>query len=434
MKFAEINSSISRAVAAFTVVLLFMAPWLYASAGQGRPVGIADGDGTDTVEVDSATADVAISEPDLLWPLNVQSRLDVLLQGSIFETSTVGMMVYDLTADSVIYRHNERQLMRPASTLKMMVAVSALDRLGRGYEYVTELLHTGEISGNVLSGDLYCKGGFDPAFGSSGLDEFVDSLRRLGVDTIAGDLYADVSMKDDDRLGEGWCWDDDNPVLSPLLVSREDNFTERLRSRLHRAGIEVTGEFKTGRAPSGARRLCAVRRPIMDVLPRMMKQSDNLYSESVFYHLAASSGSSRPATARQGRNMMNRLVEQLGFKPSNYYIADGSGLSLYNYVSPELEVAFLRYAYRNDRIYVPLYQVMPIAGIDGTLGSRMRRGYARGNVHAKTGTVTGVSALAGYCTAANGHVLCFSIINMGIRRAATGRGFQDKVCEALCRP
>ena len=272
MKFAEINSSISRAVAAFTVVLLFMAPWLYASAGQGRPVGIADGDGTDTVEVDSATADVAISEPDLLWPLNVQSRLDVLLQGSIFETSTVGMMVYDLTADSVIYRHNERQLMRPASTLKMMVAVAALDRLGRGYEYVTELLHTGEVSGNVLSGDLYCKGGFDPAFSSSGLDEFVDSLRRLGVDTIAGDLYADVSMKDDDRLGEGWCWDDDNPVLTPLLVSREDNFTERLRSRLHRAGIEVTGELKTGRAPSGARRLCAVRRPIMDVLPRMMKR------------------------------------------------------------------------------------------------------------------------------------------------------------------
>ena len=64
----------------------------------------------------------------------------------------------------------------------------------------------------------------------------------------------------------------------------------------------------------------------------------------------------------------------------------------------------------------------------------MRHGYARGNVHAKTGTVTGVSSLAGYCTAANGHVLCFSIINMGIRHTSSGRRFQDKVCEALCRP
>ena len=165
-----------------------------------------------------------------------------------------------------------------------------------------------------------------------------------------------------------------------------------------------------------------------------MKKSDNLYSESVFYHLAASAGASTPATARQGRRMMNRLIEKLGYKPSKYYIADGSGLSLYNYVSPELEVAFLRYAFGKDEIYVPLYQVMPVAGIDGTLRRRMRSGYATGNVHAKTGTVTGVSALAGYCTAANGHTLCFSIINMGLRRAATGRKFQDKVCEALCRP
>ena len=409
MKFAEINSSISRAVAAFTVVLLFMAPWLYVSAGQGRPVGIADGDGTDTVEVDSATADVAISEPDLLWPLNVQSRLDVLLQGSIFETSTVGMMVYDLTADSVIYRHNERQLMRPASTLKMMVAVAALDRLGGNYRYATRLLRTGDVDGGVLDGDLYCEGGFDPAFGASDLNAFVDSVRRLGVDTIRGNLYADLSMKDADRLGEGWCWDDDNPVLSPLLLSGKDDFMERFRDRLRRAGIEVEGEIRTGRVPGSARELCVVERRIDEVLPRMMKKSDNLYSESLFYHLAASAGSSAPATARQGRHMVNRLIERLGYKPSAYYIADGSGLS-------------------------PLYASMPIAGIDGTLDNRMRHGYARGNVHAKTGTVTGVSSLAGYCTAANGHVLCFSIINMGIRHTSSGRRFQDKVCEALCRP
>ena len=90
--------------------------------------------------------------------------------------------------------------------------------------------------------------------------------------------------------------------------------------------------------------------------------------------------------------------------------------------------------YSQDGIYVPLYASMPIAGMDGTLDDRMRRGHANANVHAKTGTVTGVSALAGYCTAANGHKLCFSIINMGIRHSSTGRRFQDRVCEALCRP
>ena len=420
------------------IALVSMAVFLMSSAAV--PTGLHYVSGTvagvteDSVATDSAVHDTVIAEPNLLWPIDVQSRLDVLLRSDMLRTSTVGLMVYDLTADSVIFKYNEKQLMRPASTLKMMVAVAALDRLGDGYEYETGLYMTGEVTDSVLDGDLYCKGGFDPVFGQRDLSVFVDSVRSLGVDTIRGNLYADLSMKDADRLGEGWCWDDDNPVLTPLLINGKDGFVEEFKSRLHRAGITVEGEVKEARTPSDAIRKCTVKRAVKDILPRMMKKSDNLYSESLFYHLAASRVHSAPVTAKDGRRMMNRLIEKLGYDASDYYIADGSGLSLYNYVSPELEVAFLKYAYRHDRIYVPLYASMPIAGMDGTLDDRMRRGYARGNVHAKTGTVTGVSGLAGYCTAANGHVLCFSIINMGIRHASSGRRFQDSVCEALCRP
>lgn len=420
------------------IALVSMAVFLMSSAAV--PTGLHYVSGTvagvkeDSVATDSAVHDTVIAEPNLLWPIDVQSRLDVLLRSDMLRTSTVGLMVYDLTADSVIFKYNEKQLMRPASTLKMMVAVAALDRLGDGYEYETGLYMTGEVTDSVLDGNLYCKGGFDPVFGQRDLSVFVDSVRSLGVDTIRGNLYADLSMKDADRLGEGWCWDDDNPVLTPLLINGKDGFVEEFKSRLHRAGITVEGEVKEARTPSDAIRKCTVKRAVKDILPRMMKKSDNLYSESLFYHLAASRVHSAPVTAKDGRRMMNRLIEKLGYDASDYYIADGSGLSLYNYVSPELEVAFLKYAYRHDRIYVPLYASMPIAGMDGTLDDRMRRGYARGNVHAKTGTVTGVSGLAGYCTAANGHVLCFSIINMGIRHASSGRRFQDSVCEALCRP
>ena len=127
----------------------------------------------------------------------------------------------------------------------------------------------------------------------------------------------------------------------------------------------------------------------------------------MFYQLAASTGN-KGANAKMGRALVNKLITRLKLQPNDYYIADGSGLSLYNYVSPELEVAFLRYAYANDNIYPHLITAMPIAGVDGTLEKRMRSGYAHGNVKAKTGTVTGVSALTGYCTAANGHLLCFS--------------------------
>ena len=119
---------------------------------------------------------------------------------------------------------------------------------------------------------------------------------------------------------------------------------------------------------------------------------------------------------------------------SRYKIADGSGLSLYNYVSPELEVKLLRYAYRNDNVYHHLLQALPIAGQDGTLRKRMKGVFTNGNVKAKTGTVTGVSSLAGYCTASNGHRLCFAIINQGLMHVGNGRAFQDKVCTVLCEP
>ena len=295
--------------AMWVAATLFLLSSLCSFGGERGFSFVTGNDDADTARVDTTAADTLDCGGEGLWPLNVQSRLDALLQADIFETSTVGLMVYDLTADSAIYRYNEKQLMRPASTLKMMVAVAALDRLGKDYEYATTLYYTGTVEGGVLDGDLYCRGGFDPAFTSADLDVFVDSIRSLGIDTIRGHLYADVSMKDDDRLGEGWCWDDDNPVLSPLLVHRKDEFSERLLDRLHRAGVVVEGELRTGRTPHDAAEVCTIRRSVNDILPRMMKKSDNLYAESLFYQLAASSGSSHPATAKQGRRMMNRLIE-----------------------------------------------------------------------------------------------------------------------------
>ena len=76
---------------------------------------------------------------------------------------------------------------------------------------------------------------------------------------------------------------------------------------------------------------------------------------------------------------------------------------------------------------------MPIAGVDGTLRTRMKGTTAAGNVQAKTGTVTGVSTLSGYCTASNGHRLAFSIMNNGLRNSAQGRAFQDRVCVAMTK-
>jgi D-alanyl-D-alanine carboxypeptidase/D-alanyl-D-alanine-endopeptidase (penicillin-binding protein 4) len=132
------------------------------------------------------------------------------------------------------------------------------------------------------------------------------------------------------------------------------------------------------------------------------------------------------------RRCVKQLIESLGLKAADYRIADGCGLSLYNYVSPELLVRLLRYAYQSPAIRSRLLLSLPIAGTDGTLKNRMKGTPAEGNVRAKTGTVTGISSLAGYCTAPNGHELCFCIINQGVLRGSDGRQFQDSVCTALC--
>jgi D-alanyl-D-alanine carboxypeptidase/D-alanyl-D-alanine-endopeptidase (penicillin-binding protein 4) len=85
-------------------------------------------------------------------------------------------------------------------------------------------------------------------------------------------------------------------------------------------------------------------------------------------------------------------------------------------------------------LYDRLLPTLPLAGVDGTLKNRMKGTPAEGNVKAKTGTLTGVIALAGYLTAANGHRLCFAIMNQGVLKIAEGRNFQDQVCEVLAQP
>jgi D-alanyl-D-alanine carboxypeptidase/D-alanyl-D-alanine-endopeptidase (penicillin-binding protein 4) len=177
--------------------------------------------------------------------------------------------------------------------------------------------------------------------------------------------------------------------------------------------------------------LTSCRHSIDQLLLRMMKESDNYYAECLYYQLAASFGL-RPAHASHARTLEKQLVTHLGLNTDQFRFADGSGLSLYNYVSAELLTMLLRYAWHTPDIYAHLLPSLPVAGQDGTLKKRMKKTPAEGNVKAKTGTLTGVISLAGYLTAPNGHELCFTIINQSMMSARAARTFQDKICVLLC--
>lgn len=410
-------------------ILWVLLMWLAGISAAAQTTDDNDSTTTDFFVADTLSVDTLM----LSWPQSVQVGIDRLLADEMFKTSQVAVMVYDLDADSAIYRFNERQLLRPASTMKILTAVAAIDRLGGSHRFKTELCYTGKIENATLTGNLYCVGGFDPRFNTDDMHAFIESLRKMGIDTIRGGLYADKSMKDSALLGSGWCWDDNNPVLSPLIYGRRDVFMDKFVQELNDAGIVIEAFTATGNTPQEAITICSRFHTIDQILMRMMKESDNLYAEAMFYQMAAATGN-KQATGKNAVSVVNRLIDKLGLRSADYRIADGSGLSLYNYVSAELEIQMLRYAYRNANIYLHLYPSLPVAGVDGTLKSRMKNVFTLGNVRAKTGTLAGIISLAGYCTASNGHRLCFAIINQGIMRGRNARNFQDKVCTILCKP
>ncbi len=369
----------------------------------------------------------------LPWPNDLQAQLEMIVQTDpILSNSQLGLMVYDLTDNVPIYTFNHQQSMRPASTMKLITAITALDRLGGNYDLKTSLLYSGDIVGNTLVGSLYCVGGMDPLFDINDLRDFVDHVKRMGVSCLRGSIVTDCSMKDTLRWGEGWCWDDNNPILSPLLVGGKANFVNRLIAELASGGIQIGSlTLFEDRPPLDAIPLTTCHHSLDELLQVMMKDSNNLFAECLYYQVAASFGD-RPASAAHARAIEKYLVNQLGLNSDDYKFADGSGLSLYNYVTADLLVRLLRHAWTTPEINTHLLPSLPIAGVDGTLKKRMKRTVAEGNVRAKTGTLTGVSSLAGYLTAVNGHHLCFAIINHGVLNGKDARSFQDHICRVLC--
>lgn len=428
-----LSSSLSAQVQTVYIDSAHVAKLLARDAGLTQAEAtVADSDSFSLQPEPDAVADGAAVDGQ--WVQQFAERMEAITADPVLRTTQMAVMVWDLSADTCVYRWNEQQRMRPASVQKCVTAISALDRLGADYQFSTRLYHTGDIdSTGVLHGSLVCVGGMDPLFGDAGMRAFVTALREKGVVRITGDLLADKTMKDDKPMGEGWCWDDNdsNPSLSPLLYNRRDRFLSELSSRLRAAGITVEGSTGDGALPRGGTLLAEEQHGLPQVLQRMMKRSDNLHAESVFYQLAKHSGVRR-ASARQGRQEVNSVLRRAGLNPAQYYVADGCGLSLYNYVSAEMIVHLLRLNYQDHAAHEALLPTLPVAGRDGTLQKRMRGTAAEGNVRAKTGTVTGVKTLAGFCTARNGHRMAFCILNQGVVSAAQGSRLQDAVCRALC--
>lgn len=383
--------------------------------------------------VQEETGQSAVQQIPETWESRTVRSLDSICNSQLMDTAQLGIYVYDLTSDTTFFSYKEKQRLRPASCQKLVTSISALEYLGGEYKFCTDFRVNGQIAGGTLTGDLYVVGGMDPLLSKNELKAMALNLQKAGISRIKGHLYVDLSMKDDLEYGWGWCWDDDYGPLSALTVDGKNTFVATWLQCLQSAGISLSSRSCTVHmCPPSSISVGSITHSFDEVLVPMMKESDNIYAESMFYQIAAHSGQ-KNAGRKEAAGLVNDFITRLGLQPDNYRIADGSGLSLYNYVSPLLLVSFLRHAWLDEKIRTHLYPALPVGGVDGTLEKRMLEAPLLENVHAKTGTVDGVSTLSGYLTAGNGHFLAFSIMNQGIARSSIGKDFQDKVCAILCK-
>jgi len=149
-------------------------------------------------------------------------------------------------------------------------------------------------------------------------------------------------------------------------------------------------------------------KPLREILPALMKPSQNQIAEALLRTLGLERAGA--GTADSGRKVVERQLAQWGVPPASYVIRDGSGLSRYDYLTPEAIVHVLD-AVRRSANFQLYYDALPIAGVDGTLRSRMHGTPAEGNVHAKTGSVANARSLSGFVRTVDGRLLIFSVLS-----------------------
>ncbi|UCC82988.1 MAG: D-alanyl-D-alanine carboxypeptidase/D-alanyl-D-alanine-endopeptidase [Gemmatimonadota bacterium] len=191
-------------------------------------------------------------------------------------------------------------------------------------------------------------------------------------------------------------------------------FVSVLKEILEGEGIEIAGlpiDIDSLAAESQTDSLAPLfvhESPLLsEIVIPFLKRSQNQIGEMLLRHVGAED--SDDGSVRAGRSAVEATLSGWGITESSYIYVDGSGLSRYNYLSPDAVVRLLRVMYRRPE-FDAFYEALPIAGVDGTIDSRMRGTRAEDNARAKTGYIANSRALSGYVTTLDGEVLAFSMI------------------------
>ena len=340
-----------------------------------------------------------------------------------------------------------------ASNTKLFTTAAALARFGTEGTLGTELLGGGALEEDgTWRGNLFLRGGGDPTFGSrrfssrsygggASVEDLAALVEDTGIERVTGRVYGDESRHDSLRGGpdSGYgvsIWVGPLSALSfnrgladeggrGYQVSPPAFAAARLDAALEARGVSVRLKPRAGAAPPAAPVVASVDSPPMEMLVRITnKPSDNFFAELLAKDLAMQARGR--GTTASGAALAAGFARRLG-APAR--LVDGSGLARGNRASPYRVVRLLSAMTDRDE-FDAFYASLPVAGRDGTLSKRMRSGPARGRCRAKTGTLSNVSALSGYCTARSGDLYAFSILMNGVYTSGAQR-LQDNMVQAI---
>lgn len=197
-------------------------------------------------------------------------------------------------------------------------------------------------------------------------------------------------------------------ILAPAMWTGNS-----LKEFLSQRGIQVKGSVRLGEVPKDAKLMAEARgKPMSETVADMMKFSNNYVAEMLTKNLAAEF-SKQPATMAEGVDVIVSAITELGVPKKDFTLVNPSGLSRRNKFKAKDITHILTEAYQQFDYSAELLASFPLAGMDGTLKTRMENAPAKGRVRAKTGQLTGVAGLAGFAGRKDGQIYAFTFMFNG---------------------
>ena len=366
-------------------------------------------------------------------------------------------VVVDAATGDVLFGRAEDRVRIPASTIKVLTAAAALTELGTQARIETKaVVDDGQARVPVVT----LIGGGDATLARSSkrwasLSDLADQVAEsLATDAVV--LQFDAGAFTGPALSPSWPSSFPRTgIVAPVTALMVDHGRARpggvsrvvkparkaaevFAALLAERGIRVQG-VRAGQPAADSTVVGSVRSPAMTVLVQeMLTESDNDLAESLARLVATSMG--EPASFEGASAALASTAAQLDLPTGDLVVADGSGLSARNRATPRMLATLLAKAARDDATLSPITSGLAVAGFTGTLADRftsVESKAARGVVRAKTGTLTGVSSLAGVVRDADGRVLTFAVLGNKVRSLVRARStldvFAARLAECGCR-